>query len=156
MFKKYVGVYLDVSLTSRFSPKDDVSGSTSLKSSVQRHIRTSLLEQLPLLSQPAYREPSSDPTPAEAPHSEIEETAAVKEEPKEESGGGKKKGGKGKGGGKTKSGKKDKKDKEEEEDAGEGKDDGPGMLIDDIWPKKEALGLTKWWVILSLVLYRES
>jgi PUA domain protein len=130
----------------RFSPKEDVSGSTSLKSSVQRHIRTSLLEQFPLLSQPAYRENSSDPSPPEAPAAVAEEDA-VATEPKEdvEEKGGKKKGGKGKGGGgKTKSNKKEKRDKEEEEDAE--KDDGPGLIIDDIWPKKESLGLTKWCV----------
>lgn len=137
----------------RFSPKEDVSGSTSLKSSVQRHIRTSLLEQYPLLSLPAYREASADPTPAPAPVEDAEDASAEKEEVKEDTGGGKKKGGKGKGGGGKKGGKKDKKEKEEEaEEAGEGKEDGPGLLIDDIWPKKESLGLTKWYVLFRFCM----
>lgn len=137
----------------RFHPKEDVSGSTSLKSSVQRHIRQSLLDQLPLLSQPSYKAPTDSSAPTDAPAlapAEAVEPAAVKEEKEE---GGKKKGGKGKGG-KGKGGKKDKKDKEEEEEAGEGgKDEGESLVIDEIWPKKESLGLTKWYVTSSHLEY---
>lgn len=109
-----------------------MSSSTSLKSSVQRNIRGQLLEQMPLLTQPAYREggpvkkeESAPPAPAEAAP-----------EPEEEKKGGKK-GGKGKGGGK----KSKKAEKEAEADEG---DEAEPTLIDEIWPKKEALGLTKW------------
>jgi PUA domain protein len=127
----------------RFSPKEDVSSSTSLKSSVQRHIRTSLLTQLPLLSQPAYREPESNTTPA-VPETPVEgEEDDVKDE---EETGGKSKGKKGKGGkskgGKSKGGKGKGKDEEEEVET-----EGAEVeltLLDEIWPKKEALGLTKW------------
>ncbi|WVQ93777.1 hypothetical protein IAU59_000855 [Kwoniella sp. CBS 9459] len=121
----------------KFNPKEDVSSSTSLKSSVQRNIRSSLLTQIPFLTQPAYRDPSSAAAPADA------EVAAPGPAPaeEEETGGkkGGKKGGKGKGKGKGKD-KEDKKDKDEDE-GGEG--DVGGAVIDDIWPKKEALGLTK-------------
>jgi PUA domain protein len=127
----------------RFSPKEDVSSSTSLKSSVQRHIRTSLLTQLPLLSQPAYRESGSNTTPAITEPSVEGEEDDVKDE---EETGGKSKGKKGKGGkskgGKSKGGKGKGKDEEEEVET-----EGAEVeltLLDEIWPKKEALGLTKW------------
>ncbi|KZT54589.1 hypothetical protein CALCODRAFT_499654 [Calocera cornea HHB12733] len=35
----------------KFSPKEDIASQTSIKSSVQRHIRASLLKQFPLLAQ---------------------------------------------------------------------------------------------------------
>lgn len=123
----------------RFHPKDDVSGSTSLKSSVQRGIRSSLLAQYPFLSQPATREAQT--TSEEA----VPEAVEPVEEEEEDSGkGGKKKGGKkgggGKGGGKSKGKGKDKGGEvaEVEEEEGE------VNVLDEIWPKKEALGLTKW------------
>nr|XP_019014667.1 translation machinery-associated protein 20 [Kwoniella pini CBS 10737]OCF53448.1 translation machinery-associated protein 20 [Kwoniella pini CBS 10737] len=120
------------------NPKEDVSSSTSLKSSVQRNIRSSLLTQLPFLSQPAYRDPSQSSAP-----SATEETAsAAAPEAEEETGGGGKKGGKKGGKSKGKSGKgKDKEEKKEEEEQGEG--DAASTVLDEIWPKKEALGLTK-------------
>jgi PUA domain protein len=110
------------------------------------------LEQYPLLSQPAYREQSAAASaPTEAPAADEE---APKEEPKEEveEKGSKKKGGKGKGGGGGKKGgkgkdKKEAKDDDEEEGA---KEEGEVLLIDDLWPKKEALGLTKWSVTRSV------
>ena len=67
---------------------------------------------------------------------------------KEEGGkSGKKKGGKGKGGkGKAK-------DKEEKEDGAEEVDGSQeSSVLDEIWPKKEALGLTKWYVKVSFTL----
>jgi len=64
------------------------------------------------------------------------------DEPKEDGGKGKKKGGKGK------SGKgKGKEDGEEGEGIGTGT--GEMTVLDEIWPKKEALGLTKWCVRLA-------
>nr|XP_018266809.1 translation machinery-associated protein 20 [Kwoniella dejecticola CBS 10117]OBR88967.1 translation machinery-associated protein 20 [Kwoniella dejecticola CBS 10117] len=123
----------------KFNPKEDVSSSTSLKSSVQRNIRSSLLTQLPFLSQPAYRDPSLAAAPPVAASEEAAPAAAAEAE--EETGGGKKggkKGGKSKGkGGKGK----DKEEKKDEEGNTEG--DAAATVIDEIWPKKEALGLTK-------------
>jgi PUA domain protein len=89
---------------------------------------------MPLLTQPATlpetnEEPTEEPAEAEA---EVEGEAP-------------KKGKKGKGGGgkKAKGGKGKKEEVEPvEEEAGE------ITLIDEIWPKKEALGLTKWYVPL--------
>ncbi|OCF36169.1 translation machinery-associated protein 20 [Kwoniella heveanensis CBS 569] len=126
----------------KFNPKEDVSSSTSLKSSVQRNIRSSLLTQIPFLTQASYRDPST--APEENKQEAVVAPAAPTEEEEPSGGkkGGGKKGGKGKGGkGKGKD-KEDKKDKDEE-DGGEGGDAGGGAVIDEIWPKKEALGLTK-------------
>ncbi|RSH85564.1 translation machinery-associated protein 20 [Saitozyma podzolica] len=139
----------------KFSTKEDVSGSTSLKSSVQRTIRSSLLTQLPFLSQPAYREVAESAGAAGATASTTESAQADAEHDEDdevkESGGGKKKGGKGKGGGKGKKGKgkgneeaagqteKGKGGGGEEEEGGEGE----VTVLDEIWPKKEPLGLTK-------------
>jgi PUA domain protein len=92
---------------------------------------------MPLLTQPATLPESNDQEPTE-------ETAEAEAEVEEDV---PKKGKKGKGGGgkKTKGGKGKKEEVEPvEEEAGE------VMLIDEIWPKKEALGLTKWFVHLSL------
>lgn len=61
---------------------------------------------------------------------------------KEEGGKGKKKSGKGKGG-KGKAKEEKEKDKEDGEE-GDAKEE--GTVLDEIWPKKEALGLTKWYV----------
>ncbi|WWC85929.1 uncharacterized protein L201_000799 [Kwoniella dendrophila CBS 6074] len=125
----------------QFNPKEDVSSSTSLKSSVQRNIRSSILAQIPFLSQPAYRDPSAASASASAP-AESEATPAA-EAAEEEPSGGKGKGGKKGGKGKGKGGKgKDKEDKEDKEDGGE-TDGAPATVIEEIWPKKEALGLTK-------------
>ncbi|KAL1407083.1 translation machinery-associated protein 20 [Vanrija albida] len=126
----------------KFSPKEDVSSSTSLKSSVQRNIRNNLLEQLPLLTKPAYREgKAAEPAAAAAPAPAPEPVAAPAED--EDEGKGKKGGKGGKKGGKGGKGGKGKKDKEEEAAAAADEDEGEAQLIDDIWPKKEALGLTK-------------
>lgn len=115
-----------------------MSSSTSLKSSVQRNIRGQLLEQMPLLTKPAYRQDGGEAKPEKTEEAPAP-TPTPSEEPEDDKKGGKK-GGKGKGGGK----KGKKADKEPEPEAGE--DDGELLLIDEIWPKKEALGLTKWWV----------
>ncbi|WVO23519.1 uncharacterized protein IAS62_004874 [Cryptococcus decagattii] len=121
----------------KFNPKEDVSSSTSLKSSVQRNIRSSILSQIKYLSLPAWKD---QPTTTEAAAEQAEPAAEEKEKGEPSSGKGKggKKGGKGKGG---KGKGKDKEEKEEKEDEGEG--GGGESVIDEIWPKKEALGLTK-------------
>lgn len=111
-----------------------MSSSTSLKSSVQRNIRGQLLEQMPLLTKPAYREGGVEKKEEAAPAPAEPAPAA---EPEEEKGKGGKKGGKGKGGGK-------KGKKAEKEPEAEDADEGEVLVIDEIWPKKEALGLTKW------------
>lgn len=118
----------------RFSVKEDVSGSTSMKSSVQRNVRNSLLEQLPLLSQPAYKEGGEAPTPPAAPEPAPEQ---VEEEEEPVKG----KGGKGKGG--KKGGKGGKKGKKEDAPAG-AEDTEEMQVLDELWPKKEPLGITKW------------
>lgn len=74
-----------------------------------------------------------------------------KEEPSSGKGKGGKKGGKGKGG---KGKGKDKEEKEEKEDEGEGAGAGGESVIDEIWPKKEALGLTKWLVVTKHAAFK--
>jgi PUA domain protein len=101
---------------------------------------------MPLLTQPATLPESTE-------QEQTEETVEAEAEVEEEV---PKKGKKGKGGGgkKAKGGKGKKEETEPvEEEAGE------TTLIDEIWPKKEALGLTKWYVSLSftkvVVVYAE-
>ncbi|WVQ80278.1 hypothetical protein IAT38_002383 [Cryptococcus sp. DSM 104549] len=120
----------------KFNPREDVSSSTSLKSSVQRNIRSSILTQIPFLTSPAWRDPSA--AAPEAAAADPAEPAEEKEEPASGKGG--KKGGKGKGG-KGKGKGKDKEEKKDDDEEGEGA--GADTVIDEIWPKKEALGLTK-------------
>lgn len=50
----------------KFDPKEDVATNTKVKSSVQRGIRSKLLEQMPLLSKPAGAQPGED-GPSEPP-----------------------------------------------------------------------------------------
>jgi malignant T-cell-amplified sequence len=157
MFKKWVSNSPVSILKGRFNPKEDVSGSTSIKSSTQRQIRAALLQQFPLLSSPAYRPDA--PASSSAPHKQqselpIESTVtpeaaeagevgeAVEEEDDEPKKGKKKGGG---GGGKTK--KSNKKDKGKEKDDVPEDEEGEVLVIDEIWPKKESLGLTKWYVM---------
>ena len=100
------------------------------------------------MSRPAYREQSSAPAAPVGVPEPVEE-AEVKEDKEEieEKGSKKKSGGKSKGGKKGGKGKDKKEAKEEEEDESKGAaEEGEMLLIDEIWPKKEALGLTKWYV----------
>jgi PUA domain protein len=129
----------------RFNPKEDVSGSTSLKSSVQRNIRNQLLAQLPLLSAPAFKEGGavSAPAPAAAPVEEAPPAPASTQDEDE----GKGKGGKKGGGGKTKGGGKKGGKKQQAQaaaDEDEHDDEGDVTVLDEIWPKKDSIGLTKW------------
>ncbi|KAJ9095778.1 hypothetical protein QFC20_006573 [Naganishia adeliensis] len=119
----------------KFSVRDDVSSSTSLKSSVQRHIRTGFCEQIPFLNLPAYSETPKD-SKSQPTSSEPKEEEAEEEVTKSSGKGGKKKGG-GKKGGKNKGGK-----EEVEEAAPEGEEQ-QLAVIDEIWPKKDALGISK-------------
>ena len=133
-----------LSTITRFNPKEDVSSSTSLKSSVQRHIRTSLLAQYAFLSETVWRDASiSAATPN--PVTVDDEDERVKDDVAK---GGKKKGGKGKSGkGKVK----EEKEEGGEEGEGEGREEVTMMtVLDDVWPKKEGLGLTKWYVQFNL------
>jgi PUA domain protein len=106
---------------------------------------------MPLLSQPA-----TIPPPQESGEVDLEaqggEEDVEEEEAPTKKGGKKAKGG---GGKKGKSGKgkkeKEKGDKPEEDEAEAG---GEVLLIDEIWPKKEALGLTKWYVCRICSLFR--
>lgn len=54
----------------KFDVKEDVATNTKVKSSVQRAIRTKLLEQMPLLSQPGAEPAAAEG--AEAPPSLLE------------------------------------------------------------------------------------
>lgn len=108
-----------------------------MKSSVQRHIRTGFCEQIPFLNLPAYSEtPKADSKP-QAVAAEPKDEEAEEEVTKSSGKGGKKKGG-GKKGGKNKGGK-----EEVEEVAGESEEQ-QLAVIDEIWPKKDALGISKW------------
>lgn len=130
---------LTAHLLSRFNTKDDVSSSTSLKSSVQRHIRTGFCEQIPFLNLPAYSNaPKSEQQAPVEPTPEVKDEELEEEVTKSSGKGGKKKGG-GKKGGKNKGGKED-----VEEAPVEGGDDQQLAVIDEIWPKKDALGISKW------------
>jgi PUA domain protein len=107
-----------------------------LKSSVQRHIRTGFCEQIPFLNLPAYSDtPKSETQPQAAP--EVKDEEPEEEVTKSSGKGGKKKGG-GKKGGK-KGGKED-----AEEAVPEGGEEQQLAVIDEIWPKKDALGISKW------------
>lgn len=128
----------------RFDPKEDIASSTSLKSSVQRHIRTSICEQIPFLTRPAYTEASTtDDAPAAAVEPEVQaEEAAPAEQVEEKTKGGK--GGKKKGGGKTEKKGKGKNAADEKEETAGGPQE-PLQVIDEIWAKKEAIAITKWY-----------
>ncbi|KAJ9092321.1 hypothetical protein QFC19_008755 [Naganishia cerealis] len=120
----------------KFSIKEDVSSSTSLKSSVQRHIRTAFCEQVPFLNLPAYTDaPRSEPAPQ--PVADLKEEEQEEDASKSSGKGGKKKGG-GKKGGKNKGGK-----DEPEAPAVDSEGEQQLAVIDVIWPKKDALGISK-------------
>ncbi|EIW68019.1 hypothetical protein TREMEDRAFT_44990 [Tremella mesenterica DSM 1558] len=131
----------------KFDPKEDISSSTSLKSSVQRNIRSQLLVQLPFLSTPVWRDSStlSTTAPVMTPNDqETEEEGKGKSSistPDDEEIGKKGKG-KNKGKGKGKEEKKGKGKLKEDDDEKE-EDVGDMIVLDEIWPKKESLGLTK-------------
>ena len=127
-----------------------MSSSTSLKSSVQRHIRTSLLTQYAILSQPAYREASTAAAPEPVEEQAESKDVDEKDDDEDDAPSGKSKGKGGKGGKKSKTGgKKTKKGQEEPQDETAAGGDGEGevLVIDEIWPKKESMGLTKWYVL---------
>lgn len=71
---------------------------------------------------------------------EAEEDVPTKKAKKGKGGGG------GGGGKKSKAGKGKKEDKEDKDKGDKEEEGGEVVLIDEIWPKKEALGLTKWCV----------
>ncbi|KAJ9109191.1 hypothetical protein QFC21_000520 [Naganishia friedmannii] len=121
----------------KFSVKEDVSSSTSLKSSVQRHIRTAFCQQVPFVNLPAYSDTPKSAAPAPAPVAEPKEEEQD-EDVKSSGKGGKKKGSGGKKGGKNKGGK-----EEAEPVAAEAEGEQQVAVIDEIWPKKDALGITK-------------
>ena len=148
----------------RFNPKEDIASSTSIKTSIQRTIRTKLLAQIPLLSSPALPFPKSAKSTAvdsdDESGAESEEDAAGAGR---EFGGGKKakelrKEAKGRGPGKGKDAKKARRAaaeaEEEVEDLPEGEEEEVLTLLDVLWPKKEGLTLIKWFVS-SLRLFDE-
>lgn len=127
----------------RFDPKEDIASSTSLKSSVQRHIRTSVCEQIPFLTRPAYTDtPAPDVAPAVAaePEAQPEESTATEQVEEKTKGG---KGGKKKGGGKSEKKGKGKNGGDDKEESTGGPQE-PLQVIDEIWGKKEAIAITKW------------
>ena len=128
-------------IPNRFDPKEDIASSTSLKSSVQRHIRTAVCEQIPFLTRPAYTEGSSAPkevAPAPEAEAQLEETATEAVEEKSKGGKSSKK----KGGAKAEKKGKGKTAGEEKEESGGASEQ--LQVIDEIWPKKEAIAITKW------------
>ena len=145
----------------RFNPKEDIASSTSIKTSIQRTIRTKLLAQIPLLSAPALPVPKSAKTTTidsddDSINSADEEEGAGPSGGRE-FGGGKKakelrKEAKGRGPGKGKDAKKARKaaaEVEEVEESGEGDEEEEVLtLLDVLWPKKEGLTLIKWCVVL--------
>lgn len=138
-FFLYILSYSTLSII-RFIPKEDIASSTSIKSSVQRSIRSKLIAQIPLLSSPSLPLPvnsrNKDDSDDES-GSESEEEVIVKKKKgaaKEK----KSKGGKG-------GGKKEEVVQQEEEVVEEDKEE-VLTLLDVLWPKKEGLTLIKWLV----------
>ena len=144
----------------RFNPKEDIASSTSIKTSIQRTIRSKLLLQIPLLSAPALPVPKS----AKSTTVDSDDDSAGSGEEEEgagpsggrEFGGGKKakelrKEAKGRGPGKGKDAKKARKaaaEAEEVEESVEGDEEEDVLtLLDVLWPKKEGLTLIKWCVV---------
>jgi PUA domain protein len=126
---------------SRFIPKEDIATSTSIKSSIQRQIRSKLLAQIPLLSAPAHPavvEPAGEGSDDESEEEERVVSTRKKGAKKEEKEKEKEKNKGGKGG-------KGRREVvvEVEEDEGEGEED-VLTLLDVLWPKKEGLTLVKW------------
>ena len=127
----------------RFDPKEDIASSTSLKSSVQRHIRTSVCEQIPFLTRPAHTNASpaeAAPVPVAEPEAQAEEPASTEQIEEKTKGG---KGGKKKGGGKSEKKGKGKNAGDDKEETAGGPQE-PLQVIDEIWGKKEAIAITKW------------
>ncbi|GAA5990106.1 hypothetical protein JCM11641_007069 [Rhodosporidiobolus odoratus] len=122
----------------KFTPKEDIAGNAPMKSSAQRQIRAKLLEQIPLLSQPAQPPISAASGPV------VEEEDDL---PKKGPGAGKKDKG-GKKGGKGGKGKKGRGEDDEEqaaptEEATPTAVDEELTVLDVLWPKKETLTLVK-------------
>lgn len=101
------------------------------------------------MTRPAYTEASTtDDAPAAAVEPEVQaEEAAPAEQVEEKTKGGK--GGKKKGGGKTEKKGKGKNAADEKEETAGGPQE-PLQVIDEIWAKKEAIAITKWYACNDL------
>ncbi|GAA5935107.1 hypothetical protein JCM1841_000332 [Sporobolomyces salmonicolor] len=124
----------------KFSPKEDIASNAPMKSSLQRQIRSKLLEQLPFLSRPAVPAPhaAGDDVSDSEPEEDLSE--------RRKKGAGKEKKGKGGGGGGGggKGGKKGRRaEEEQEQDPQDGGAAEELTVLDTLWPKKEGLTLVK-------------
>ena len=126
-------------MSPRFVPKEDIATSTSIKSSIQRQIRSKLLAQIPLLSAPAnpavveVGENGSDDDSEEEERVVSTRKKGAKKEEKEKAASRKGAGGKGR-----------KEVVEVVEEVEEGTDEEVLTLLDVLWPKKEGVTLIKW------------
>lgn len=153
----------------RFTPKEDIAGNAPMKSSLQRQIRSKILDQYPFLSQPAslpvlaqsgtgsvddhHSDDEDDNNNEDLSSSRRRKGAGKDKKSKKEAGGGKKSGGNNNNSG----GKKGQQQAEQVEDAtAEDKptDEEVLTVMDTLWPKKEGCSLVKWLVALSLSLFR--
>lgn len=124
-----------------------------MKSSLQRQIRSKILDQYPYLSLPALPLPKSLVPAIEDSDEELED----EDFGKRKKGAGKEKKSKKEGGGKG--GKKGKKGQEREENDEVTQEDGANAgeedvltVMDTLWPKKEGCSLVKWCVYPFLLL----
>lgn len=115
------------------------NGLPGIKSSIQRHIRSALLAQLPFLSLPANPAPRAKADKDDSDDSDSEDEVVVAKKDKK-GGAGPGKGGKGKGG------KGRGRDDVEEDKPEEGSHEDVLTVLEVIWPKKEGLTLVKWCV----------
>ncbi|GAA5952002.1 hypothetical protein JCM3765_005164 [Sporobolomyces pararoseus] len=125
----------------KFSPKEDIAGNAPMKSSLQRQIRSKILEQYPYLSKPALPLPK-----ALAPAVEDSDEEAEDEDlGKRKKGAGKEKKSKkeGKGGKKGRKGQAAEEPEEQEESAAAGGEEESLTVMDTLWPKKEGCSLVK-------------
>ncbi|GAA5897039.1 translation machinery-associated protein 20 [Sporobolomyces salmoneus] len=128
----------------KFTPKEDIAGNAPMKSSLQRQIRSKILEQYPYLSLPA------SPLPKSLVAATVEDSDEEEDEDvgRRKKGAGKEKKAKGgKGGGKK--GKKGQAAEEVEEPVATQEEGAAGgeeevlTVMDTLWPKKEGCSLVK-------------
>ncbi|GAA5833907.1 hypothetical protein JCM3766R1_002465 [Sporobolomyces carnicolor] len=146
------------SLLLGFTPKEDIAGNAPMKSSLQRQIRSKILDQYPFLSQPAslpvlaqsgtgsvddhHSDDEDDNNNEDLSSSRRRKGAGKDKKSKKEAGGGKKSGGNNNNSG----GKKGQQQAEQVEDAtAEDKptDEEVLTVMDTLWPKKEGCSLVK-------------
>ncbi|GAA5988221.1 hypothetical protein JCM5350_007616 [Sporobolomyces pararoseus] len=129
----------------KFSPKEDIAGNAPMNSSLQRQIRSKILEQYPYLSQPALPLPKALAPAVEDSDEELEDEdlgkrkkGAGKEKKSKKEGKGGKKGRKGQAAEES-----EEQTQQEEGNAAAGGEEESLTVMDTLWPKKEGCSLVK-------------